>query len=259
MIKATHSDDKTEYTENSCEKVRDENDSNEKKTSELNKLKNSNTTKAEVGKKENILTNRQEHDCERKKYTSEDDDEQFEVSNTLKNISSTRKSTPENKIEADGLRDGACSVLSDYSSSGDSTIERQELKSNIATISQTAITSSSKANNITSDVNRVHTGPEKEKSYVERNSPLQRQFAEDEITNISNDSSCCTSPRLAALCSRHKIQAQSKEKKKHKRDPKIAENMKLKINVKTNTRLRCRAMIKQPGHENRYTKGGSQK
>lgn len=154
---------------------------------------------------------------------------------------------------------GTSAVLNDHSSPQillakelDSIFERQETGNITGKVSQKATVTSQKANT-EPGVGHTNTCPKvgNEKKSSEQCSQ-QKQKDEGEI-NISTDPSRRTSSRLATLCNRHTAQPQDKERNVQKRDVKFAEKVNLKVSE--NSRLRSRALIKQPGHENRYCKG----
>ena len=247
---------------NICE---DEEVSSASKTSEANKLK---TNKATVEKTEKITENTQEHVCGRKddglannKHDRRNEmQKEFEVGYDLENCSSKEESRPTNKGSNEGICSGRCTVLNDHSSCHTSlvkikpdglTFEGQEIEDKTEKVSETV--PSQKAN-IKPEVDQtsVHQKVENQKKSTERHSPPQRE-KDDIMSNISADASRRTSSRLATLYNWHKTPPQDKERNVLRRDAKFAEKMKVSENA--NTRLRSRAVIKQPGHENRYTKG----
>ncbi|CAB4027303.1 Hypothetical predicted protein, partial [Paramuricea clavata] len=268
-VKGGHSGGKTGKAENFgaikkniCE---DEQVSSASKTSEANKLK---TNKATVEKTEKITENTQEHVCGRKddelannKHDRRNETQkEFEVGYDLENCSSKEESRPTNK----GSNSGRCTVLNDHSSchtsfakikSDGSTFEGHQIEDKTGKVSETV--PSQKANiKPEADQTSVHQKVENQKKSTERHSRPQREKDEDNImSNISADPSRRTSSRLATLHNWHKTPPQDKERNVPRRDAKFAEKMKLKVSENANTRLRSRAVIKQPGHENRYTKG----
>jgi hypothetical protein len=116
--------------------------------------------------------------------------------------------------------------------------------------SQTAHTVSSKEVNSKPEVGQtcVYLKVEHEKKFTEPQN-------DESTSDISAEPSRRTSSRVATSCNKHKTHPQDKERNVQRRAVKCAEKMKLKMAENTNTKLRSRAVIKQPGHENRQKKG----
>ena len=261
-IKGRHSRGKTGKEKSSGTKCRENGleDENVGNTNEMNELKAVKTTVEEKSERIKKATEKQEQVSGRK-------EDGFQKNECIK-INKTQEEFSD-CLANEGRNNDTCigtsPALNDHSSpqillakEQDSIVERQETGNITGKVSQKATVTSQKANT-EPGVGHTNMCPKvgNEQKSSERCSQ-QKQKDEGEIMfNISTDPSRRTSSRLATLCNRNTAQPEDKERNVQKRDVKFAE--KVNLNVSENSRLRSRALIKQPGHENRYCKGHQSK
>ena len=242
IIKECHSSGETGEEKSSCTKCWEnslDNVSYEGKASEANELKTTKTTVEETGRirettekqQEQVWGKKEDGSAKSKCIKINKTDQEFRdcSGNKGRNIPSTS------------------SALNDHSSC------RKETGNLTGKVSQKATVTSQKAN-IEPGVGHTNTYPkvENEKKPSLRRSPPEQEDEGEIVCNILIDPSRRTSTRLATLSTRHKC-PQDTERNVQKRDVKFAEKVHLKTSE--NSRLRSRALIKQPGHENRHSKG----
>lgn len=232
-----------------------DNVSYESKASEMNELKAAKTTVDQKTESIRETTEKQQEQVWGEKEDGFVKNKCIKINKTEQELSDclANKSRNTSSGESSVLNDHSpCQIL--LAKERDPIIERQETRNVTGKVSQKATVTSQKAN-IKPGAGHTDTYSEVEnekKPSLRRSLPKQKDEGEI-VCNIVTDPSRRTSSRLATLCNRHKVQPQDKERNMQKRDVKFSEKVNLKISE--NSRLRSRALIKQPGHENRHCKG----
>ena len=201
-----------------------------------------------------ITENRQDHVSERKKdgLAKDETERKCEVCDDLESCLSKEESRVKNKVRNKDV----CSRMTGSNDQSfpktnldDSIFETEEKEEKTGTAFQKETASSRKMEE--PEVALTYVYPKVE--YAEKKFADHQKH--ESTSSISADHSRRTSARLAKVCNKHRSHPQERERNMQRKAVKSTEKVRLKIAENANTRLRNRAVIKQPGYENRHTKG----